>query len=62
MPSDAQKPHVGCLLSHLVLRARQTWQAFRLLLRGYRGSDGGCCWRGRFRPVWAAAGLVGGAD
>lgn len=50
MLRDAQNPQVGCTLSHLVFLARQTWQAFRLLLRGYRGSEAGC--RGRFRPPW----------
>jgi hypothetical protein len=41
---DLQKPHTGRTLSHFVFLARQTRQAFRLLLRGYRDDDV----RGRF--------------
>lgn len=53
MFSDEQKPQVGCTLSHLVFLARHTWQARRLLFRGYLGSEKGCL--GRLPPVERSA-------
>lgn len=61
MFTDAQKPHVGLTLSHLVLRARHTWQALELLFRGYRASEE--TGRGRFLgasdPCVDSAGVAG---
>ncbi len=51
---DAQKPQAGRTLSHLVFLARQTWHAFRLLLRGYRASEEIL---GRFRDVLLESGV-----
>lgn len=48
MPIDAQNPHVGRTLSHFVFLDLHTWHAFRLLLRGYRGSVTGWLPAGRF--------------
>jgi hypothetical protein len=38
MLMDRQNPQTGRTLSHLVFRARHTWQALRLRLRGYLAS------------------------